>query len=163
MHGGYGYYGNYGYGWHGYSPWGWGGAYHPWGWFAAGLATTAIAVAIADDDNQYYYDQGNWYTPSGGGYTTVEAPIGGTVQSLPPEAEMVTNNNYYYGGSYYEKTDAGYTVVPPIAGTVVEHLPEGVVEVKVGDRTYFKLGATYYQPIQVDGVDKFEVIEVRPE
>jgi hypothetical protein len=159
------YWGNHGYGYHGWAPYGWGGAYHPWGWFAAGLATTAVAVAIAGSNDNYYYDQGNWYAPSGGGYTTVAAPVGGTVESLPPQSEPVSVNNvtnYYYGGSYYEKTADGYTVIAPPAGAVVEHLPEGVSEVKMGDRTYFKLGSTFYQPIVENGVNKFEVVQVTP-
>lgn len=74
---------------------------------------------------------------------------------------MVKNTtNYYYGGSYYEKGDGKYTVVAPIAGAVVEHLPEGGQEVKIGDQTYVKVGETYYQPLHIDGKDKYEVVQV---
>ena len=48
-------------------------------------------------------------------------------------------------------------------GCRVPHLPEGGEEVKVGDRTYVKFGETYYQPIQVDGKDMYEIVEVQPE
>jgi hypothetical protein len=71
-----------------------------------------------------------------------------------------TTNNYYYGGAYYEKSGDGYTVVPPTAGTVVENLPEGGEEVKIGDVTYVKFGETYYQPIQKDGKDVYEVVQI---
>jgi hypothetical protein len=72
-----------------------------------------------------------------------------------------TTNNYYYGGTYYEKSDKGYTVVPPTAGTVVENLPEGGEEVKIGDVTYVKYGETYYQPIEQDGKSMYEVVDVQ--
>jgi hypothetical protein len=71
-----------------------------------------------------------------------------------------TTNNYYYGGAYYEKSDEGYTVVPATAGTIVPNLPEGGEEVKIGDITYVQFGDTYYQPIQVDGKDMYEIVEV---
>ena len=71
-----------------------------------------------------------------------------------------TTNNYYYGGTYYEKSDSGYTVVPPTAGSVVENLPEGGEEVKIGDVTYVKIGEVYYQPIQKDGKNMYEVVNV---
>lgn len=74
-----------------------------------------------------------------------------------------TTNNYYYGGTYYEKSGGGYTVVPPTAGTVVEHLPEGAEEVRVGEQTYVKYGDTYYQPVKVDGKNQYEVAEVKNE
>jgi len=72
-----------------------------------------------------------------------------------------TTNNYYYGGTYYEKSDTGYTVVPPTAGTIVESLPEGGDEVRIGDQTYVKYGETYYQPTQKDGEDVYEVVDVQ--
>ena len=97
----------------------------------------------------------------------VQAPIGATVETIPKEAEVVevneTTNNYYYGGAYYEKTDLGYTVVPATAGTIVPHLPEGGEEVKIGEQTYVKFGDTYYQPIQLDGEEAYEIVEVKEE
>ena len=86
--------------------------------------------------------------------------------TIPDGAQTVVVNqttNYYYGGTYYEKSDKGYTVVAPIAGTVVEKLPEGGEEVKIGDQTYVKVGETYYQPIQKDGKNMYEVVEVKKE
>jgi hypothetical protein len=105
-----------------------------------------------------------YYVESDGGYTVVEAPVGATIKVLPEGSETVvvneTTNNYYYGGTYYEKTGEEYTVVPPTAGTVVANLPEGGEEVKVGDVTYVKYGDTYYQPIQKDGKNMYEVVNV---
>jgi hypothetical protein len=72
-----------------------------------------------------------------------------------------TTNNYYYGGAFYEKSADGYTVVPPTSGTIVENLPEGGEEVKIGDVTYVKYGDTYYQPIQQNGKDVYEVVDAQ--
>ncbi len=69
-------------------------------------------------------------------------------------------SNVNYGGTYYEKSDKGYTEVPPTAGTIVENLPEGGEEVKMGDITYVKVGDTYYQPFQDNGKNKYEVVDV---
>jgi hypothetical protein len=147
---------------HPYTPFFWGPVWHPWGFFVAALATTAIIVSI--ENQQYHYDQGVYYVQSNGGYTVVQAPVGATITTLPPKSETVivneTVNNYYYGGTFYEKGEKGYTVVPPTAGTIVEHLPEGGKEVKLGDITYVKVGDIYYQPIQKDGKNMYEVVDV---
>ena len=83
---------------------------------------------------------------------------------LPPETQTVvvneTTNNYYYAGTYYEKDGDEYKVVPPTAGTVVENLPEGGEQVKIGDITYVKFGDIYYQPIVQDGQNMYEVVDV---
>jgi hypothetical protein len=164
-YGGFGYYCHRPYFYHPYRPFYWGPAWHPWGWFAATIATTAIIVSI--NNQKYHYDQGTYYVESDGGYTVVQAPVGATVKTIPKEAEVVevneTTNNYYYGGAYYEKSDEGYTVVPATAGTIVPNLPEGGEEVKIGEVTYVQFGDTYYQPIQVDGKDMYEIVEVKEE
>ena len=109
----------------------------------------------------YHYDNGVYYAPSNGSYTVVAAPVGATVAMVPPNTQTVilneTTNNYYYGGTYYEK---GYTVVPSTAGIIVESLPEGGTEVNLGDQTFVKIGETYYQPVQKDGIDVYEVASV---
>jgi len=129
------------------------------------MAVTAIVVSV--DNQQYHYDEGVYYIDSDGGYTAIEAPVGATIETLPEGSETVvvneTTNNYYYGGAYYEEAPGGFKVVPPTAGTIVENLPEGGEEVKLGDVTYVQFGETYYQPIQVDGKDMYEVVEVREE
>ena len=156
--------------WHPYRPYYWGPVWHPWGFFVATLATTAIIVSVTSDSgNQedYHYEEGNYYLRTEDGFEVVQAPVGATVGEIPETAQKVevTENtyNYYYGGAYYEKNAEGYTVVPATAGTIVPHLPEGGEEVKVGDRTYVQFGETYYQPIQVDGKDMYEIVEVKPE
>lgn len=164
-YGGRGYYSFHPYYYHPYRPFYWGPVWHPWGFFIATIATTAIIVSI--ENQRYYYDQGVYYIQSNGGYTVVEAPVGATITQLPQGTETVkvdqTTNNYYYGGSYYEKDGEKYKVVPPTAGTIVPSLPEGGEEVKIGEQTYVQFGETYYQPVQVDGKDMYEVVEVKEE
>lgn len=162
VYGGFRFYCYHPYFYHPYRPYYWGPVWHPWGFFVATLAATTIIVSV--ENQHYYYDQGVYYIKSDGGYTVVQAPVGATVTTLPEASQTVvvneTTNNYYYGGTYYEKTDKGYTVVPPTAGTVVENLPAGGEEVKIGDVTYVKVGDTYYQPIQQDGKNMYEVVNV---
>jgi hypothetical protein len=114
--------------------------------------------------DEYWYDQGVFYLKADGGYTVVSAPIGAKIKTLPSGYETITlddnTKNYYYGGAFYEKTSAGYTVVAPTAGSVVSNVSEGGEEVKLGDVTYVKLGETYYQPIQLNGKNMYEVVAV---
>lgn len=148
---------------HPYRPFYWGPVWHPWGFFITTLATTAIIVSV--ENQKYHYDSGVYYQETDGGYTVVQAPVGATVKELPKETEKVevneTTNNYYYGGAFYEKSDEGYTVVPATAGTIVPALPEGGEEVRMGEQTYVKFGDTYYQPIQLDGKDMYEIVEMK--
>ena len=45
----------------------------------------------------------------------------------------------------------------------MENLPDGAKEEKIGDVTYMKVGEAYYQPIQKDGKDMYEVVDVKKE
>jgi biotin carboxyl carrier protein len=122
-------------------------------------------TALSNVASQYYYDQGVFYSKGDGGYTVVAAPIGAKIKTLPSGYETVTiddkgTKNYYYGGTFYEKVSDGYKVVAPMAGTVVEHISEGGEEVKMGDVTYVKFGETYFQPIQENGKNMYEVVDV---
>ncbi|MDX1761865.1 MAG: DUF6515 family protein [Christiangramia sp.] len=163
--GGFGFYTFRPYYYHPFRPFYWGPYWHPWGYFVTSLATTAIIISI--ENERYHYDQGTYYIEEDDGYRVVQAPIGAEVKELPPETETVqvseTTNNYYYGGAYYEKDGEVYKVVPPTAGTIVPNLPEGAEEVRIGEQTFVKYGETYYQPVQVDGKNMYEVVEVREE
>lgn len=119
-------------------------------------------------DGEYYYDEGVFYLKGNGGYTVVSAPIGGKIKTLPSGYETITvddagTKNYYYGGAFYVKSGDGYKVVAPLAGSVVENVSEGGEEVKMGDVTYIKFGDTFFQPIQKDGKDMYEVVDVEKE
>lgn len=162
VYGGRRYYCYHPYHYHPYRPFYWGPVWHPWGFFITTLTATAIIISI--ENQQYHYDQGVYYVSSNGGYTVVQAPVGATITTLPPNSQTVivneTTNNYYYGGTYYEQGSNGYTVVAPMAGTIVENLPEGGEEIKIGDVTYVKVGETYYQPIDQDGKNMYEVVQI---
>ncbi|GMQ26739.1 hypothetical protein Aoki45_34220 [Algoriphagus sp. oki45] len=150
---------------HPFVPFYWGPVWHPWGFFVATLAVTAIVVSV--DNQDYHYDEGVFYVKETDGYVVVEAPQGANVTVIPKESEVVevspTVNNYYYGGTFYEQKDGTYTVVPPPAGSVVSALPEGAEEVKVGDQTFVKYGDTYYMPVEVDGKNMYEIVQVEEE
>jgi hypothetical protein len=117
-------------------------------------------------DGEYYYDQGVFYLKEKGGYTVVAAPVDAVIKTLPEGYETVVvdeeskTTNYYWGGTFYEKTTKGYKVVPPTAGTVVQNVSEGGEEVKMGEVTYVKFGETYFQPVQVNGKNMYEVADV---
>lgn len=165
------FWGGFGFSWyrpyyyHPFTPYYWGPVWHPWGFFVATLAVTAIVVSV--DNQDYQYDEGVFYVETSDGYVVVEAPQGATVKVIPKESETVevspTINNYYYGGTFYEQKDGEYVVVPPPAGSVVSNLPEGAEEVKVGDQTFVKYGDTYYMPVQEDGKNMYEVVQVEEE
>lgn len=36
-------------------------------------------------------------------------------------------------------------------------------EVKIGDQTYVKFGDTYFQPIELDGEEAYEIVDVKEE
>ena len=133
------------------------------GFFVATMAATAMIITVANQ--QYHYDQGVYYVASNGGYTVVQAPVGATITTLPPGSQTViineTTNNYYYGGTYYEKNLKDIRLCLRPAGTVVENLPEGAKEEKIGEVTYVKVGETYYQPIEKNGKNMYEVVEVK--
>ncbi|TDQ19682.1 hypothetical protein DFQ04_1506 [Algoriphagus boseongensis] len=162
MWGGFGFYWYRPYYYHPFVPFYWGPVWHPWGFFVATLAVTAIVVSV--DNQDYHYDEGVFYVKETDGYVVVEAPQGANVTVIPKESEVVevspTVNNYYYGGTFYEQKDGTYTVVPPPAGSVVSALPEGAEEVKVGDQTFVKYGDTYYMPVEVDGKNMYEIVQV---
>jgi hypothetical protein len=131
----------------------------------ARIATTAVLLAVQNENQKYYYDSGVYYVQSGQGYTVVAAPVGATITTLPAGYQTVvissTVTNYYYGGTYYVRVDKGYAVVAPTAGAVVDHLPEGGQEITVGSKKYVKIGEIYYQPIETNGAKKYEVVEVQ--
>jgi hypothetical protein len=112
----------------------------------------------------YYYDEGVFYLKVDGGYTVVAGPIGAVVPKLPKGYETAKlddgSTNYYFAGTFYVKVDKGYKVVAPTAGTVVEHLPDGGEEVELGDIKYVKIGEIYFQPIQQDGKNVYEIASV---
>jgi hypothetical protein len=164
-YGGWGFYCYHPYYYHPFRPFYWGPVWHPWGFFITTLAVTAVVVSV--NNQPYYYDQGVYYVESNGGYTVVQAPEGAVIKELPKNTQEVvvneTTNNYYYGGTYYEEAPGGFKVVPPTAGTVVENLPEGAEEVRMGEQTYVQYGDIYYQPVQVDGKNMYEVVNLKEE
>jgi hypothetical protein len=153
----------YAYHYHAYRPYHWGSSWHPLGFFAAALATTAVAIAI--NNQHYYYDSGVYYAPASGGYNVVAAPIGATVTALPEGFSTIPvsggGNYFYYGGDFYIQTNSGaYQVVAPPAGVVVANLPDGAQTTTIGGIQYMVYNDTYYQPVSQNGQDGYEVVDM---
>jgi len=70
-------------------------------------------------------------------------------------------NAFYYGGTFYVMTDAGYQVIAPPQGAVVNNLPDGAVAMNMGGTTYMKYNNTFYQPVQVDNQNAYEIVQVQ--
>jgi hypothetical protein len=158
-YGGRHYYAYHPYVYHRYTPYYWGPGFYPYGAIVPTVTATAIVVSVAE--HQYHYASGIWYLPNGGQYRVVAAPVGAAVTTLPSGAAAVGDDDYYYAGAYYQKTSGGYTVVAPRAGTVVDNLPPGGEEITVGERKYVRFGETYYQPIDQNGTNRYEVVEIK--
>lgn len=150
--------------------------WHPWGFHTPMLPPQAQVVNVVNETNitnvtnvtniikEYHYVDGVFYQKDDEGYVVVPAPIGAEVSRIPDNFERVevgeNEFNFYWGGAYFEETANGFRVVPPVAGTLVENLSEGGEEVKIGDRTFIRFGETYYQPVQVNGRNMYEVVYI---
>ena len=162
--------------WFPFSPFFWGPMWHPWGFQTPMLPPQSQVVNVVNETNitnvtnvtnvinEYHYFDGVFYQKDDEGYVVVPAPIGAEVSSIPDNFEKVqvdeNEYNYYWGGAYFEETPNGFRVVPPAAGTLVENLSEGGEEVKIGERTLIRFGETYYQPVQVNGKNMYEVVYI---
>lgn len=154
-----GYRGIHPYYYHPYRPYYWGPHWHPLGFFLTSLAADAIWF---DFNNQrYFYDDGCYYLPENGGYQVVAPPIGALVATLPPgyETPVVDGVNYFYfGGVFYIYTGQGYQVVAAPPGAVIYQLPTGAVDEEIEGQEMLVYNNTYYQPIEQDGQDAYEVV-----
>lgn len=168
--------------WFPFRPMFWGPMWHPWGFYTPMLPPQAQVVNVVNETNitnvtnvtnvtniihEYHYVDGIFYLKDAEGYVVVPAPIGAEVSRIPDNFEKVevgeNEYNFYWGGAYFEETATGFKVVAPVAGTLVENLSEGGEEVKIGDRTFIRFGETYYQPVQVNGKNMYEVVYIEIE
>lgn len=154
-------YGFHPYAYHPYHPYIWGPYWHPFGFFINTLTANAIMLSIANQ--QYYYDNGVYYAPSGSGYTVVPPPVGAVVNYLPggyitvPVGDM---DYYYYGGAFYVSQGGTFRVVPAPPGAIVNEIPEGATEQVINGENYLLYNNTYYQPISQNGQDAYEVVQI---
>ena len=156
--GGFGYHP---YFYHPYHPYFWGPYWHPFGYFAAALSVDAYLFYL--EGQQYYYDNGVYYTPYNGGYTVVAPPVGAVVRSIPAGYETVTlgdDTYYYYGGAFYVSQGGSFRVVPAPVGAVITEIPEGAKEQNINGQNVLLFNNTYYQPIYQNGQDAYEVVQV---
>jgi hypothetical protein len=146
---------------HPYTPFYYGPRWHPYGFFLPSLIGAAIAIDF--ENRHYYYDEGVFYEPFNNGYQVIPAPPGAYVPSLPAGFQqlMVGGETYFYfGGAFFVSNGGNYEVVQAPAGAVVYNLPEGATTEQVDNYSYLQFNGTYYQPIQVNGQDAYEVVEL---
>jgi Family of unknown function (DUF6515) len=112
---------------------------------------------------QYRYYQGVFYQPMNGGYVVIAPPVNAAVPGLPTgfsTVQVAGITYYYYGGVFYYLNQNGYQVVKAPAAAIVADLPDGCVPVQAGNITFLKFNNTYFQPIQFNGQNMYEVVEV---
>ena len=115
--------------------------------------------------SSYHYSGGWFYASQGGRYVVVRSPYGARVTVLPAGNTVIVvrrRNYYYYGGTYYSYYDAekNYEVVQPPVGAIVPDLPEGAEEKEIDGKLYYLYEGVYYIPVSVEGVVKYQVVEL---
>lgn len=146
---------------HPYTAFSYGPRWHPIGFFLSALVGTAIIIDL--ESRQYRYDEGVFYAPYNNGYQVVPAPPGAYVPSIPEGYQQLAvggQTYYYFGGAFFVLNGNQYEVVQAPAGAVVYNLPQGASTVQVDDYDYVQYNGTYYQPVQVNGQDAYEVVEM---
>ncbi len=75
--------------------------YHPAGFFLATMYVTAVMISVSNQN--YYYNQGVYYTQSTSGYVVVPAPVGASVTVLPSDYTLVVvgSSTYYYYAEHF--------------------------------------------------------------
>lgn len=135
--------------------------WHPIGFFLASMVSAAIIIDVAN--RPYHYADGVFYAPYNNGYQVVPAPPGAYVPSLPEGFQQLSvggQDYYYFGGAFYILNGNQYEVVQAPAGGVVYNLPQGASQVQIDNYDYVVYNDTYYQPIQINGQDAYEVVEM---
>jgi uncharacterized protein DUF6515 len=121
-------------------------------------------MIVALNNVEYRYDAGVFYEPANGGYEVVAPPFGAIVPGLPPgyvSMQVGGENYYYFGGAFFVQAgDGGYQVVRAPAGAIVYNLPDGAIPVQAGTITYLQYNGDYYQPIQYNGQNAYEVADL---
>ena len=146
---------------HTYTAFSYGPRWHPIGFFLSALVGTAIIIDL--ENRSYRYDDGVFYAPYNNGYQVVPAPPGAYVPSIPEGYQQLAvggQTYYYFGGAFFVLNGNQYEVVQAPAGAVVYNLPQGATTLQIDDYDYLQYNGTYYQPIQINGQDAYEVVEL---
>lgn len=161
IYGGRRYYTYHSYYAHPYVAFSYGPRWHPVGFFLSALVGTAIIIDL--ENRSYRYDEGVFYAPYNNGYQVIPAPPGAYVPSLPEGYQQVAvggQSYYYFGGAFFVLNGNQYEVVQAPAGAVVYNLPQGASPVQMDSYNYMQYNDTYYQPIQINGQNAYEVVEM---
>jgi hypothetical protein len=138
--------------------------WHPVGFFLRALVGTAILIDL--NNRSYRYSDGVFYEPYNNGYRVVPPPPGAYVPSIPQGYQQVSvggQNYYYFGGAFFIFDGNNYQVVEAPAGAVVYNLPRGATQEMIDNFLYVQYNGTYYQPIQINGQDAYEVVQREPD
>jgi|SRR5579863_3682980 len=108
----------------------------------------------------YYYCDGIYYQPGGGGYDEVYPPVGAVISDPPDgaiEVDVGGQIYYYAGGAFYlQQPDGSYAIAPTPIGAVVPELPPGAIQVSVNGGVAYQFNGVYYEPVFVNGVTQYE-------
>ena len=115
--------------------------------------------------SRYHYHRGAYYARRGTGYVVVRPPYGARVRRVPDGCTVVVvrrRNYYYYGGTYYRyyPNETTYEVVEPPTDAIVPELPDGAEKVTIDGKVYYKYADALYEPIYVEGILQYKVIEL---
>src|SRR5262249_48387329 len=98
----------------------------------------------------YYYSDGIYYQPAGGGFDEVYPPVGAAVPQPPDGAIAVDAGGvtyYYAGGAFYlQQPDGTFAIAPTPIGVVVPELPPGAIQVNANGQVAYQFNNIYYEP-----------------
>jgi len=136
---------------------------HHWSDFAFGRRLAMLpfgCLTLQIGGVPYYYDDGIYFQPVGGGYQEVYPPVGVAVPEPPDGAIAIDagGQTYYYaGGAFYlQQADGTYATAPTPIGVVLPELPPGAIQVAVKGTVAYQFNGVYYEPVFVNGVTQYE-------
>ena len=91
-------------------------------------------------------------------------PLGAIITGLPNGYATVNVGGidyFYYGGTFYVAAPDGYQIVQAPPGAIVYNLPDGCQQIQAGNNiTYLMYNNAYFQPIEYNGQNAYEVVEI---
>ncbi len=122
------------------------GHYYP----SLGYVVTVLppgAVSLRFHDRRFFFHEGVWYEPVGGGFAVARPPIGVVVPILPPDYSTVWvgRQPYYYANDvYYAARPNGFVVVEPPASYVEAPPAAAAASSPPGQAAQTPAGSWYY-------------------
>jgi hypothetical protein len=137
-------------------------------WGSVVTVRPAGATILRSRRNNYYVNNGIYYSQHGVNYVIVRPSRGLRIGLLPVGYRTVlvgSSTYYYYYGTYYSSvpTTNGYETIDPPIGAVVDSLPDGYEVKTLAGIEYYVLDGTYYSEVDApEFEDKlgYEVVEI---